>query len=218
MTQSMILHSIPLSMVNRVQIAAVQRPVSGMDSGVSLPTQRNGSQNFGGQQVQPTLSGTAVIVRLSAFRLSACVKLFHTIWSSAPPQHPGSDGECQCVTAAGVQVPTGPVMHESGTRPVLNQQGVPVGTHAFSRSAAGSQSPPMREHTTRLVFNEGGAPVGSRSFTRAGAGSHSDKFAADRINTGPTTAGPTAADYTRTGHTGGESLMHLLACCSTGAR
>ena len=107
-------------------------------------------------------------------------------------------------------------MHESGTRPVLNQQGVPVGSHSFSRSAVGSQSPPVRERTMRPIINEGGTPIGSRSFTRAGAGSHSDKFAAERIDTGPSAAnaGPTTADYSRTGHTGGGHCTPPPACCS----
>lgn len=105
-------------------------------------------------------------------------------------------------------------MHESGTRPVLNQQGVPVGQHAFSRSAVGSQSPPVRDSTTRPILSEGGAPIGSRSFTRSNNGSRGEQFAADRISTGPTTTGPTFADYTRSGHTGGEHFTQLLAWCS----
>jgi hypothetical protein len=158
-------------------------PMASGGSGAGLPTERSGAMNFGGQQgpVAPVGVGGGS--------------------GGLPTERNGT------MNFGGPQVATGPVRHESGTRPVLNQQGVPVGEHAFSRSAVGTQSPPVRERATRPILNEGGAPVGSRSLTRAGAGSHSDKFAADRINTGPAAAGPTAADYTRTGHTGD---LHVL--------
>lgn len=113
-----------------------------------------------------------------------------------------------------MQMSTGPVVSERGTRPIFNEQGAPIGSHSFSRSAAGSQSPAVSQGT-RPIFNEGGMPVGSQSYSHSAAHSASEGFTNDQIGSGPTgptaagpiaaspiAAGPITAPYDRTGHTG----------------
>jgi hypothetical protein len=128
------------------------------------------------------------------------------------------------VLVGAVQVSTGPTMTERGMRPIFNEQGAPIGSHSFSRSAAGSQSPVVSQGT-RPIFNEGGMPIGSQSFSHSAAHSASEGFTSDQIGSGPTgptaagpiaagpiAAGPITAAYDRTGHTGAQWLESMLAC------